>query len=52
MGGTFDGIFNDSGYYVGETGIITMIVLTGFAIYYITNKMSNFQNKSKPIQHE
>ncbi len=47
MGGTFDNIFTDSGYYVGETGIISMIVLTGFAVYYIIHRKSNFQNKFK-----
>lgn len=52
MGGTFDNVTNDTGYYVGETGIITMIVLTGFAVYYITNRMSNSHNKQKLIQHE
>ncbi len=40
MGGTFDNVFVDSSYYVGETGILTMITLTGLAIYYVVNLKS------------
>lgn len=50
MGGTFDNIFVEEGYFVGETGVITMLVLTGIAVYCILriklipleNENSNF----------
>lgn len=33
MGGTYDNIFIDEGYFVGETGMITMVILLGFAVF-------------------
>lgn len=47
MGGTFDNISVDSGYYVGETGIITIIILAGFSIYYIIHSKVNLKPKVK-----
>lgn len=41
MGGTFDNILIENDFYVGETGVVTMIILIGFVfiISHVVNSI-------------